>query len=116
MRAVRVINKRNGTELAKQARIADSFATRCRGLFGKQEFLPGEGLIIRPCRMVHMLFMRFPIDVVFCDVANRVVSIEENLKPWRFSSYHPQARFVLEVPAGICRSGGVAVGDEIELR
>lgn len=113
---MRIIRKENGAELAGEAMLADSFGERCRGLLGRKKFLAGEGLIIRPCRMVHMLFMIFPIDAVFCDAANRVVAISENLKPWKFSRFVPQASFVIEVPAGMCRSIGLSPGDELELR
>src|SRR5262245_49592891 len=85
MGVFRGLHKRSGTELASRAGVADSFLWRCRGLLGRKLLRPGEGLVIKPCRMVHMMGMVFPIDVVFCDETNRIVSFQENLKPWKFS-------------------------------
>lgn len=50
--------------------------------------------------MIHMCFMKFPIDAVFLDADGRVLRVLANLKPWRFSPWVPGARGVLELPAG----------------
>ncbi len=113
MKSVRVTVKRTGAELAKEALVADTFGARCKGLLGKRLFLAGEGLIINPCKMVHMMFMTFAIDVVFCDSQNVVISFQENLKPWKLSRHESRASYVIELPAGMCRNAGVEAGDEV---
>ena len=54
----------DGTVLAS-LEIADTRATRRRGLLGRDGF---EGaLLLRPVRSVHTIGMRFPIDIAWCD-------------------------------------------------
>jgi uncharacterized membrane protein (UPF0127 family) len=85
-----------------------------RGLLGRRELPVGEGLLLQPAPSVHMFFMRFPIDVVFCDRDLRVVDVRSNLRPWRTASKRG-ARAALELPAGEAARRGVEVGDVLEL-
>ena len=53
--------------------IAASRRARRRGLLGRSEL---EGaLVLRPCRQVHTIGMRFPVDVVWCNRKGRVLRI-----------------------------------------
>jgi uncharacterized membrane protein (UPF0127 family) len=80
------------------------------------EFRDGRGLWITPCRGVHTLAMRFPIDVVYLDRAGRVVHLENNLAPWRFAPVRLQAASVIELPCKTLASTGTAIGDKIEIK
>ncbi|MGA2414438.1 MAG: DUF192 domain-containing protein [Candidatus Sulfotelmatobacter sp.] len=104
--------------LATDLSIAQSHWTRLRGLLGAKpgDFGNGRGLWIRPCRGVHTLAMRFPIDVVYLDRAGRVVHLEHNLQPWRFSPVRLQASSVLELPSHTLARTETALGDEIEIK
>jgi uncharacterized protein len=104
--------------LATDLVVADTHWSRLRGLLGLSEsdFRNGCGLWIRPCRGVHTLAMRFPIDVVYLDQAGIVVHIESGLRPWRFAPVRLRATSVLEVPQNIVASTGTALGDRIEIR
>jgi uncharacterized membrane protein (UPF0127 family) len=93
--------------------VADSFATRLRGLLGRRSLPAGEGMLIRRESSVHTFFMRFAIDVVFLDAEGRVLRVDENVGPWRLKACRG-ARSVLELAAGA--SAGIAPGDRIELR
>jgi uncharacterized membrane protein (UPF0127 family) len=70
-----------------------------------------------------MLFMRFPIDVVFVSPADsgsagrrRVLSVRPAVPPWRGVVWRVGgARGVLELPVGTIESTGTAVGDEIAI-
>jgi len=50
---------------------------------------------------IHMLFVRFPIDVVFLDSERRIVDLKANLRPWLGTDL-PESRFryAIELPAG----------------
>ena len=76
----------------------------------------GGGLWIRPCRGVHTLAMRFPIDVLYLDRAGTVVHAEHNLQPWRFSPVRMQAASVLELPSHTLARTDTALGDSIEIK
>jgi uncharacterized protein len=103
--------------LATDLAFAHTHWTRLRGLLGVSEgdFRNGSGLWIRPCRGVHTLAMRFPIDVVYLDRAGTVVHLEHNLKPWRFSPVRMQAASVLELPSHTLARTETALGDHIEI-
>jgi uncharacterized protein len=88
--------------------------TRMRGLLGRSELPPGEGILLQPAGSVHTFFMRFPIDVVFLDRELTVVGVEPAMKAWR-SAGRRGARQVVELAAGECERRGVAVGDRLEV-
>jgi hypothetical protein len=103
--------------LATRLSIANTHWTRLRGLLGTAagDFSNGRGLWITPCRGVHTLAMRFPIDVIYLDRSGRVVHVEHNLQPWRFSPVRLQANSVLELPSHTVARTETALGDKIEI-
>lgn len=104
--------------LATSLAVADTHWSRLRGLLGvsPDDFGNNRGLWIRPCRGVHTLAMRFPIDVVYLDRAGTVVHVEHNLQPWRFSPIRMQAASVLELPSDTVARTETALGDSIEIK
>ena len=56
-------------------------------------------MLFRPASSIHMLFMRFAIDAVFCDRDLVVLSVSRGLKPWRFASQRG-AKVVIELAEG----------------
>jgi uncharacterized membrane protein (UPF0127 family) len=98
----------DGRVLLDQLRFARSMATRMKGLLGRRSLDEGEGLAFRE-KSIHMLFMRMPIDAVFCDGELHVVKVVAELRPWRFAASR-NARFVLEIAAGDAARLGIAPG------
>jgi uncharacterized protein len=115
MRTVRAWNASRGVELGDRIGVADTHWTRLRGMLGRPQPGPGEGMLIRPCRAVHMYGMRFPLDVAFVAPDGRVVGTYEELAPSRRSRVHRDSRFALELPAGTLAASGTRIGDEIRL-
>ncbi len=99
-----------------QARVADGFWSRGRGLMGRRTLPQGEGLWLAPCGSIHTCFMRFPIDVIFVDREGRVTRICAHLRPWRFASGGPGACAVLEVAAGWLDLSRLSPGHPLALR
>jgi uncharacterized membrane protein (UPF0127 family) len=89
--------------------LAETALARCRGLLGRSGLLSGEGMLLRPASSIHTAFMRFPIDAVFLDRADRVLKVSSDLRPWRTSGCRG-ARAVLELPAGEARRRGLRPG------
>jgi hypothetical protein len=104
-----------GTSLGHRIRVADTWWTRFRGLLGTPSLAKGEGLLIEPCRGVHMLGMKYPIDVAFLDRAGRVVGVCHRLAPGARSPFVRAARSALELPAGTLAAAGVTEGDTLTL-
>lgn len=90
---------RTGEIIASRARMASAPLTRMRGLLGRKSLPFGEGIILRPASSIHTLFMRFAIDVIYLDAADRVIKTVPNLVPYRFSSA-PKARTTVELASG----------------
>jgi uncharacterized membrane protein (UPF0127 family) len=112
---LRVLNTTRGAALAEHCGEARSFLARGRGLMGRPDLAPGEGLLIDPCSSVHSFFMRFPIDVVFADKAHRVVGLTAAMPPNRPYAGAWRARYVVELPAGTIAATGTQVGDTLAL-
>jgi len=110
-------NRTRHAYLATRLSVAGTHWSRFRGLMCTEdsEFRAGDGLWIVPCRGVHTLAMRFPIDVLYLDAKRLVVHMDYELKPWRFGRISLQAASVLELPPETLRRSGTAVGDEIEI-
>jgi uncharacterized membrane protein (UPF0127 family) len=60
--------------------------------------------------------MSFDLDVLFLDEKGKVLKVVESLAPWKWTKKVPEARYVLEVPAGTVESSGTRVGDELSWR
>jgi uncharacterized protein len=88
---MRVVNRTRGIVLGGRIRTASTFLPRLVGLLGTAAIEDGEGLWIVPCRSVHNLGMRYPIDVAFLG-----------------------ARGALELRSGVLAATGTVPGDRLE--
>src|ERR671924_407786 len=90
---------RDGRVICERCSLANTFWKRLRGLMGRASLPPDEGLLFRGTGEIHMFFMRFAIDAVFCDRDLRVVKVVRDLKPWRVAVARG-ASVVVELAAG----------------
>jgi len=106
-----IINKTRNTTIAGSCKLYRNIFSKATGLmFSKQKNIV---FIFRKERIVslHMLFVFFPIDVLFLDKNKKIVEIKKNLKPWGFYSPKKKAMYVVELKAG--KSSSTSVGDKI---
>lgn len=115
MSQVTFYNQSKETLLGDAVDIADTAATRNRGLLKHDHLNEGEGLWIVPCEAVHTFWMRFAIDAVFLDKHKKVTKVVANLRPSRLAMSW-RARSVLELPAGRAAQTRTEPGDQIEIR
>jgi len=113
VRVVRAENRARRSLLGTRIGLADGWWTRLRGLLGRERLEPGEGLLLRPCRAVHMLGMRLTLDIAFLDADGRVVALYPELRPGGRTRWHAAARDALELPAGTLAATGTREGDTI---
>jgi len=98
----------NGATL--EVELADNFFGRLRGLMFRRQLPEGYGLLLAPCNSVHMLFMRFAIDVIYLDEDFRIKKIVRDLSPWLGMSICFGAWGALELPSGAAERLNLAVG------
>jgi uncharacterized protein len=103
---------RDGEVLAS-LEVAGSRRARSRGLLGRDGV--DGALLLRPCRSVHTVGMRFPIDVAFCDDELRVVRIV-TMPRHRLSRLVWRSRAVIEAEAGAFARWGLRPGDQLEVK
>lgn len=113
MRYLRAENQARGTVLGTRIGLADRWWYRLRGLLGRASLEEGEGLLLRPCRAVHMAWMAFPLDVAFVDERGGVVASYRSLEPGGRTRWHSNAADALELPAGTLTATGTVEGDTI---
>ena len=104
----------NGRVIIKNAKKAESFFERAKGLIGRKK--PDEDfcLFIPRCGAVHTFFMSFPIDVAGVDRENRVTAIKKNMEPFSFFAAGG-ACAVYEFAAGAAERSGIKKGDVLTI-
>jgi uncharacterized membrane protein (UPF0127 family) len=113
MTCVCVRNQTRDSLLASEALWARTYWTRLRGLLARPAPQEGQGLILDPCKSVHMWGMGYALDVLFSDEQDRVVGLEAELRPWRISKHYRQATRVIELPVGTLEQSGTCLGDQL---
>lgn len=109
-----LIKKENKEVIVENAMTADSFFKRLRGLMFTKQLLPQSALFIYPCSAIHTFFMNYNIDVLYLDINNIIVALDENMKPGKIGKYVKDAVAVVELPSGKIRETSIAVGQAIE--
>ena len=119
---MKIFNKTRDLVLSEDARLVSSFLGRLRGLILERPkdivlVAAREGVVESS---IHMLFMGYPIDVLWLDSDKRVVEIRRGVPPfnpfkpstWRTYKPGKPAKYVVEL--GVGSAEGTEVGDEIE--
>ena len=114
-----LFNKSKNKKIMERVKIADTHWKKTKGLMfaNKSEFdyalVFDLGRDARKSASVHMLFVFFPIDVVYVDKEKKVVDIAKGLQPFT-PNYTPKerSRFFIEMPEG--KSSEIEIGDFLE--
>lgn len=107
----------DGQVVSEDVEVADTPAGRAAGLMFRRGL--SGALVLDAGREtrdgIHMLFVRFPIDVVFLDADKRIVGLAEGLRPWLGTAF-PRGRFryAVELPAGAAGRSKLKVGDRLD--
>lgn len=107
----------DGRIVSADVELADTFVKKLLGLMFRKSF--NGALIFDMGREtydgIHMLFVRFPIDVVFLGPDRRIVDLKANLRPWLGTAF-PKSRFMyaIELPAGTVDKVQLKEGEKLE--
>ncbi|MBI2530471.1 MAG: DUF192 domain-containing protein [Candidatus Diapherotrites archaeon] len=110
-------NKTKGKMIIRKAKLAKTSAQRMRGLMFSRR--PDYALILcmpRESRLgaaIHMLFVFYPIDVLFLNSKKQVVDKALGLRPFALN-YAPKraAKYVVELPEGLGKKA--RIGDLLD--
>jgi uncharacterized membrane protein (UPF0127 family) len=105
-----------------EVEIADTSASRTRGMMWRTNVPPGTGMLfIFPDEEVHQFWMRntlVPLDMLFLDKTGRVVGIVAQAEPQTLErrTVGVPSVYVLEVAGGWAEKAGVVPGGKVELK
>ena len=102
-----LINSTSGKRIIQKTKTANTVFTRFKGLMFEKKENFDYGLIFELAKegrinsSVHMLFVFFPIDIVFLN-SQKIVVDKATLNPWKLN-YTPKksAKYFVELPNGI---------------
>jgi uncharacterized membrane protein (UPF0127 family) len=114
-----LFNKTSGKMISKKVKLASGSWGKLKGLMFEDGKNFDYALVFALAResiamaTIHMMFVFFPIDVVYLNAEMKVVDIVSGLKPFT-PSYSPKkpSKFFVELP--VEKSKGVSIGDVLE--
>ncbi|MBI4149320.1 DUF192 domain-containing protein [Candidatus Woesearchaeota archaeon] len=62
---------------------------------------------------IHMMFVFFPIDLLFLNSRKQVVELKEHLRPWQMYLPKQAYSFLIELPAGMVAKTRTEKGDTL---
>ncbi len=112
---MQVRNLTRGLLIDGDARLCTGIISKFMGLmFTKKQ---NESLIFAFSKehkiALHMLFVFYPIDVLFLDKNKVVVDKKESFKPFAFYASKAMAKYAIELAAGAIKKSKTRIGDKI---
>lgn len=83
-----------------------------KGFIGKSNL---EAVIFTTRFGIHTFGLRFPIDVIILDDQKKVVSLKENLKPYRIFIWNPKYKLVVEINKELIKNSNTKIGDLLQI-
>ena len=106
----------NGTPIANEISYAKNIFSQMLGLM-LHKSIPWDFALIfvlkRPGTVgVHMLFMRFPIDVIFLDSDKKIIGTA-TLKPWTGHKRMKGIKYIIEINQGTIERFNLVPGEQL---
>ncbi len=106
----------NGTPIANEISYAKNIFSQMPGLMLHRSISGDFALIFvlkRPGTVgVHMLFMRFPIDVIFLDSDKKIIGTA-TLKPWTGHKRMKGVKYIIEMTRGTVERFNLIPGEQL---
>lgn len=108
-----LINKTKNIILEKEYKICNNFLSQLKGLmFSRKKTLIFDFKKEKKISL-HMLFVFFPINVLFLNNNKEIVEIKK-LNPFTFYKSNESSRYIIEIPSKWFNKYNVDIGDKIE--
>ncbi|MDB4679064.1 DUF192 domain-containing protein [bacterium] len=105
---MRLIDPQTQEVLLTDVEVASNLWQRFFGLMFRRNFQHGFGLWLEPCRSIHTMWMRVPIDVYFINQDGMIVEHRAHVVPWSLVVPKQDCCRVLEIP---CAGKNLAAKD-----
>jgi uncharacterized membrane protein (UPF0127 family) len=108
-------NTTKNLAITRKSRIADDVLSRFIGLMFSRNKNNALIFKFKEERIIslHMLFVFYPIDVLFLDKKKIVVDKKENFMPFTFYKSKTKAVYAVEIPNGTIKRTKTEIGDKI---
>ena len=109
-----IVNKSKNKIISAKEAICGSFSCKAVGLMFSPRPKTLFFMFSREQKLgLHMLFVFFPIDLIFLDSMFRVVELKERFLPFTFYNSKQKAKYVIELPSGSIKKSRTTVGDTV---
>ncbi|HJX05668.1 MAG TPA: DUF192 domain-containing protein [Candidatus Nanoarchaeia archaeon] len=110
-------NQTRNFVIIKKSKLCKSIFSKARGFmffFKKPDYALAFIFNCEVRAELHMMFVFFPIDVLFLDKSKKVVDIKKNFKPFCYYAPKVRSQYVIELPAGF--AGKTRIKDRIIMK
>ena len=107
-------NSTRKTILAEKYKICKSILSKTLGLMFSTK--PKTLIFIfkkEKINPLHMLFVFYPIDILFLDKNKIVIEIKENFRPFTFHTPSKKSKYIIELPKDSIKNSGTKINDKI---
>jgi hypothetical protein len=109
-----IVNTTQNKIIAKNAKIANNYFQRLKGLMFIRGMRGFDSLIFFNAPAIHTCFMRFAIDVVFLNKDNQIIKLVENMSPGKAVNCF-QAKTTLELNTGVIDAMNMKINDKLSI-
>ena len=96
--------------ILSRVKVDGNYWQRLCGLMFYRDFPGIDGLLLFPCNFVHMLGMRFPLDIIYLNRNKEILYTVDVLVPFKIGPLVADAYYVLEMPAGVVAAKKIKLG------
>ncbi len=111
------ILKYNSLEIAKNIEFCRTLPGQVLGLMFRKQIPEDFAMIFvleKPSSIgIHMLFMRFPIDVIFLNKEKRIAGLAQ-LKPWTGHKAMKDIKYIIETNPGTIGKYEISIGGQMD--
>lgn len=121
---MKIINNTRKNVICNDSEVAKGFLKKTLGLMFRKEIDDDKCFLMEFGREgyhgIWMMFMRFPIDLVYLDSKKKVTGLFKKVKPvsfnvytWRIYQPPKKAKWILELRSGKIKKNRIGIGDKI---
>jgi uncharacterized protein len=124
VKTVEIVNETKGQKISEKAEMRDTFFSRFRGLMlsSRKDIVLAGKKDSKLDSTIHMMYMLYPIDVIWVSEAMKVVDMKKSVPPfhplrtrtWSMSAPKAPAKYVIEISVGQVKD--TEEGDKISFR